>query len=114
MKIVQLSILTNHEFEFEFKKKKTTVSRPFAEISDQIEKLAERAIPDKTKTATKYGMKIFNGKIHVYYVFDIQFCLTETFFLPTKAEICQCLKPLNCRCKHDKTFSPKRYFIFTQ
>ena len=42
-------------------------SRPFAEISDQeIENLTERAIPDKTKTATKYGMKIFNGKIHVY------------------------------------------------
>ena len=35
-------------------------SRPFAEISDQeIENLIERAIPDKTKKATKYGMKIF-------------------------------------------------------
>ena len=40
--------------------------RPLAEISDQeIESLTERAIPDKTKMATKYGMKIFNGKIHV-------------------------------------------------
>ena len=68
MKIVLLSILTNHEFEFEFEeKKKTMASRPFAEISDQgIENLTERTIPDKTKTATKYGIKIFNGKIHVY------------------------------------------------
>ena len=42
-------------------------SRPFAEISDQeIENLIERAVPDKTKTATKYGMNFFNGKIHVY------------------------------------------------
>ena len=42
-------------------------SRLIAEISDQeMENLTERAIPDKTKTATKYGMKIFNGKIHVY------------------------------------------------
>ena len=24
----------------------------------------------------------------------------------------QCLKPLNCRCKHNKTFLPKRYFTF--
>ena len=24
----------------------------------------------------------------------------------------QCLKPLNCRCKHNKTFFPKRYFTF--
>ena len=47
--------------------KKTMASRPFAEISDQeIENLIERAILDKTKKATKYGMKIFNGKIHVY------------------------------------------------
>ena len=61
-------------------------SRPFAEISDQeIENLAERAIPDKTKMVTKYGMKIFNGKIHVYYAFDIQFCLTETFFSPNES-----------------------------
>lgn len=42
-------------------------SRPFANISDQeIENLLERAVPDKTKQATKYGMKIFNGKIHAY------------------------------------------------
>ena len=24
----------------------------------------------------------------------------------------QCLKPMNCRCKHKKTFFPKRYFTF--
>ena len=24
----------------------------------------------------------------------------------------QCLKPLNCRCKHNKTFFPKRYLTF--
>ena len=48
-------------------KKETMASRPFAKISNQeIENLIERAIPDKTKTATKYGMKIFNGKIHAY------------------------------------------------
>ena len=42
-------------------------SRAFAEISDQeIENFTERAVPDKPKTATKYGMKIFHGKIHVY------------------------------------------------
>ena len=41
--------------------------RPFAYVSDQeIENLLERAVPDKTKQAAKYGMKIFNGKIHVY------------------------------------------------
>ena len=49
------------------KKKETMASRPFAKISDQeIENLIERAVPDKTKTITKYGMNIFNGKIHVY------------------------------------------------
>ena len=73
MKIILISILTNHEFEFEFEfefeeKKETMASRPFAEISDQeIENLTEKAIPDKTKTATKYGLKIFNGKIHICY-----------------------------------------------
>ena len=68
MKIVLLSILTNHEFEFQFEEKKETMaSQPFSEFSDhEIENLTERAIPDKTKTATKHGMKIFNGKIHVY------------------------------------------------
>ena len=49
-----------------FRKKETMASRPFATISDQeIENLIERSIPEKKKTATKYGMKIFNGKIHV-------------------------------------------------
>ena len=38
-------------------------ARPFADISDEeIENLIERAVPEKTKIATKYGMKIFNGK----------------------------------------------------
>ena len=42
-------------------------SRPFAKISDQeIENLIERTVSDKMKTATKYGMKIVNGKIHIY------------------------------------------------
>ena len=42
-------------------------SRPFAEISDQeIENVIEIVVPDRTKRATKYGMKIFNGKIQVY------------------------------------------------
>ena len=38
-------------------------ARPFADISDEeIENLIERAVPEKTKIAAKYGMKIFNGK----------------------------------------------------
>ena len=50
-----------------YDKMRKMASRPFAEISGQeIENLIERAIPDKTKKATKYGMKIFNGEIHVY------------------------------------------------
>ena len=72
MKIILLSIQTNHEASCMSdksrlrEKKETMASRPFATISDQeIENLIERAIPEKTKTATKYGMKIFNGKIHV-------------------------------------------------
>ena len=58
-------------------------SRPFAEISDQeIENVIEIVVPDRTKRAKKYGMKIFNGKIHVYmYLFN------KNFFLPTKAEV---------------------------
>ena len=45
-------------------------SRQFAEISDQeIEYLIERAVPEKTKIATKYGMKSFNGKIKVLLVY---------------------------------------------
>ena len=28
------------------------------------------------------------------------------------AHCAQCLKPLNCRCKHSKTFFSKRYFTF--
>ena len=35
----------------------------FAIVSeDFIDNLLEVSIPDKTKKATKYGMKIFNGK----------------------------------------------------
>ena len=56
-------------------------SRPFAEISDQeIENLIERAVPDKTKTATKYGMKFFNGKIHVYMYLTYNFIRQKHFF----------------------------------
>ena len=37
--------------------------RPFADISDEeIVNLIERAVPEKTKIDTKYGMKIFNCK----------------------------------------------------
>ena len=58
-------------------------SWPFAEISDQeIENLIERAVPDRTKMATKYGMKIFVGKIHVY-----MHLFNKNFFLRMKAEI---------------------------
>ena len=58
-------------------------SWPFAEISDQeIENLIERAVPDRTKRATKYGMKIFDGKIHVY-----MHLFNKNFFLRMKAEI---------------------------
>jgi hypothetical protein len=35
----------------------------FAKVSDEfLDNLLEKSIPEKTKTATKYGMKIFNGK----------------------------------------------------
>ena len=35
----------------------------FAEISDEfLENLIDNSIPKKTKTATKYGVNIFNGK----------------------------------------------------
>ena len=48
-------------------KKETMASRPFAKISDQeIESSIQCVVPDKTKTAPKYGMKIFNGKINVF------------------------------------------------
>ena len=57
------------------------VSRPCAEISDQeIENLIERAVPDKTKTATKYGMKIFNVKIHVRMHLTYNFVEQKPFF----------------------------------
>ena len=32
--------------------------------------------------------------------------------LHLSAHRAQCLKPLNCRCKHIKTIFPKRYFTF--
>ena len=87
-------------------------SQPFAEISDQeIENLTGRAIPDKMKMATKYGMKIFNGKIHVYMHLTYNILFNRNIFSPN--EIYQCLKPLNCQCKHDKTFFLKLcYFTF--
>ena len=31
---------------------------------------------------------------------------------PLSAHHAQCLKPLNCRCKHNKIFFPKRYVTF--
>ena len=35
----------------------------FAEISDEfLENLIDNSIPEKTRKATKYGVKIFNGK----------------------------------------------------
>ena len=63
-------------------------SRPFAEISDQeIENLIERAIPDKTKKATKYGMNIFNGKIHVYMHLTYNFVEQKYFFSQRKLKL---------------------------
>ena len=63
-------------------------SRPFAEISDQeIENLIERAIPDKTKKATKYGMKIFNGKIHVYMHLTYNFVQQKYVFSQRKLKL---------------------------
>ena len=36
----------------------------FAEVSqEEIEKIKQKSIPKKTKQATKYGLKIFQGKI---------------------------------------------------
>ena len=60
-------------------------SRPFANVSDQeIENLLKRA--DKTKQATKYGMKIFNGKIHVYMHLTYNFVEDKRHFLLTEAK----------------------------
>ena len=54
--------------------------RPFAEISDQdIENLMERAIPDNTKKATKYGMKILNGRVRYVYI-----CIWHTILFNRK------------------------------
>ena len=52
------------------RKKGTMASQQFAKTSDQeIEYLIERAVPENTKIATKYGMKSFNGKIKVLLVY---------------------------------------------
>ena len=54
--------------------------RPLAEISDQdIENLIERAIPDNTKKATKYGMNIFNGRVRYVYI-----CIWHTILFNRK------------------------------
>ena len=46
----------------------------------EIENLIERTVPDRTKRATKYGMKVFNGKMHVYmYLFN------KNFFSPNES-----------------------------
>ena len=38
-------------------------SSRFCEVSQEdLELLLENSVPEKTKQATKYGMKIFNGK----------------------------------------------------
>ena len=38
-------------------------SSRFTEVSQEdLELLLENSVPEKTKQATKYGMKIFNGK----------------------------------------------------
>ena len=40
-------------------------SSRFTEVSQEdLELLLENSVPEKTKQATKYGMKIFNGKNH--------------------------------------------------
>ena len=39
------------------------VDSHFAEVSEEfLESLIENSVPAKTKQATKYGMRIFNGK----------------------------------------------------
>ena len=61
-------------------------SRQFAaEILDQeTEYLIERAVPEKTKIVTKYGMKSFNGKIHVYMHLTYNFVQQKHFFSQRK------------------------------
>ena len=40
------------------------------------------------------------------------FWTCDACFTPQCTSPRQCLKPLNCWCKHNKTFFPKRYFTF--
>ena len=40
------------------------------------------------------------------------FWTCDACFTPQCTHHAQCLKPLNCRCKHIKTFFPKRYVTF--
>ena len=40
----------------------------FVEISKEfLDILLDNSVPEKTKKATKYGMKIFNGKYFFFY-----------------------------------------------
>ena len=44
----------------------------FTEVSQEdLELLLENSVPEKTKRATKYGMKIFNGNIRILIMIQI-------------------------------------------
>ena len=52
----------------------------FLEISKEfLDNLLDNSIPEKTKRATKYGMKIFNGKLVLLYFLLLD--KTTNFFL---------------------------------
>ena len=51
-----------------------------------------------------YFLAFVNHSVVILYTFSINLHLS--------AHHAQCLKPLNCRCKHNKTFFPKLYFTF--
>lgn len=45
-----------------------TAASRFVELSNLfLDNLLDNCIPEKTKTATEYGMKIFNGKLTFSY-----------------------------------------------
>lgn len=53
---------------------------------DDIENLINEAIPDKTKSATKYGIKLFTGKKDFYLFF---FLLTNIEMFSISANFCK-------------------------
>ena len=51
----------------------------FVNVSEQdIEKIYENAVPQKTKQATKFGIKLFQGKHMFKNVFKPHFCTTKS------------------------------------